>query len=201
MSIIGFNYIENKLKKPNERGKEFESQSNAKKVSFGKNNVKEFMNTDSPSVCNQNYKKTTMYTKNGAKPSNFYSTDFQTPNFTSNVEDLRKFYSYEYFDTLLKKNSDLSENANNQNINAQNQTVDTSQTFNQPQTETWHYKNEIPMNGGLMGDVSGFDMTSPAFSTFGSEMLVHQKIQPSDDIRSGMGFPNQQRQIIDNTQN
>ena len=28
-------------------------------------------------------------------PANFYTQDFNTPNFTSNVMDLRKFYSYD----------------------------------------------------------------------------------------------------------
>ena len=38
--------------------------------------------------------KTTLFTKRGVDPANHYTTDFNTPNMISNVEDLRKYYTY-----------------------------------------------------------------------------------------------------------
>ena len=133
--------------------------------------------------------KTTLFTKRGVDPANHYTTDFNTPNMISNVEDLRKYYTYN--DTVSETPLTSSQ------VSADNST----KLHEKPKTNTWNYNEELPMNGGSMGGVVGYAVTSSPLSIYNTSSIITKDIPITDDIRSGMGYPNQQRQIIDRQQN
>jgi len=137
--------------------------------------------------------KTTIYTKRGVDPANHYTTNYNTPNMISNIEDLRKYYTY----------NDKNDETNlTETIDAPLQSANNSTNFHKNfNNNTWNYNNELPMNGGLMGNVVGYSTLTSPYSILNTSPIINKEIPLTDDIYSGMGYPNQQRQIIDRQQN
>ena len=130
-------------------------------------------------------------------PANFYTQDFNTPNFTSNVMDLRKFYSYDNppgetinkvpdnDDTFVKDvKSDPAWLIPKQKI----------ANHLEPTSNYLNYKNEIPMNGGDFGGLSGYEGMGGTYSVFNEKEPPQDTpdIHHSDDLRNGKGFPQKQ---------
>jgi len=148
-------------------------------------------------------------------PSNFYTQDYNTPNFTSDVMDLRKFYSYdnppndttrqinlpkEPYNAIPRINNEPTEQIINQVNSDPTWLVPKKQTPSglQYQSDYWTYKNEVPMNGGDFGGITGFDSLGEGYSLFYSkdanDIVQEQEalLKPNDDLRNGMGTPQKQ---------
>jgi len=133
-------------------------------------------------------------------PSNFYTQDFNTPNFTSNVIDLRKFYSYDNppIDTINKvPDNDDSKDSIIQDVKADPAWLIPKQKINnhlEPTSNYWNYKNEMPMNGGDFGGLCGYESMGETYTVFNSKEPPEDKpeIYHSDDLRNGKGFPQKQ---------
>ena len=107
-------------------------------------------------------------------PSNSYLNSNNVPNFESNVIDTSKFYNVQQYDNLnendLKKTS--KNLLKNMDIDIQKQNsiqgegrggaVRVSTEF----PDNWTYKNELPMNGGEMSGIYGFDELESQFAVF-----------------------------------
>jgi hypothetical protein len=76
---------------------------------------------------------------------NFYTTDYNTPQFNSNLTDVQSFYNINNTATL----------PNFDGINLNN--IDRPKNSNRLDADQWKYKNEFPMNGGSMDGVVGYN--------------------------------------------
>jgi hypothetical protein len=130
-------------------------------------------------------------------PANFYTQDFNTPNFTSNVIDLRKFYSYDNppGDTINK----VPENDNSfiQDVKSDPAWLIPKQKIGnhlEPTSNYWNYKNEMPMNGGDFGGLSGYEGIGETYTIYNSKEQQQEtpELHHSDDLRNGKGFPQKQ---------
>ena len=134
------------------------------------------------------------------KAGNFYVEDQNTVNFTSNVLNTNKFYNKEYeklpgsYDGLnvsQLSNIDLNK-VNNQSCFANKGVTNTK-------NDSWNYKNEMIMNGGnLLGNIVGFDTLDGAYASYdnfsnndGKKYSTQNCNVKSDDIRMGLGYPNE----------
>lgn len=148
-------------------------------------------------------------------PANFYTQEYNTPNFTSNVMDLRKFYSYdnppndttqqinlpkEPYNSIPRNNNQPTQQIINQVNSDPSWLVPKKETPSglEYQSDNWVYKNEVPMNGGDFGGITGFDSMGGGFALFYdknvNDIVVEQEslIKPNDDLRNGMGTPQKQ---------
>jgi hypothetical protein len=130
-------------------------------------------------------------------PANFYTQDFNTPNFTSNVIDLRKFYSYDNppGETINK----VPENDDSfvQDVKADPAWLIPKQKIGnhlEPTSNYWNYKNEMPMNGGDFGGLCGYEGMGETYTLFNSKEPPQEtpELNHSDDLRNGKGFPQKQ---------
>ncbi len=118
------------------------------------------------------------------KPNDEYASNENVPNFESNVVDISKFYNIN-FDNMseddLKKATPIC-NGKETNIAkiSGNDSMCDGKTVRQAQELplTWQYKNELPMNGGSMNGIFGFDNLESQFASFGG---VGMNLQPADD--------------------
>jgi len=150
-----------------------------------------------------------MYSK--INPSNFYTQNYNTPNFTTNVTDLRKFYDYD-----LPANNPIGGNNNQvEQVTDTNQEIldkvnsDTPWLVKEKQTgnatvlesDFWSYKNELPMNGGSFGGIVGYESIGESLAYFNQEKQEESMpIKSTDDLRNGMGTPQKQKQKYDMSQ-
>ena len=126
------------------------------------------------------------------EPSNYYTTDANTPNFTSNVMNVKKFYEQNPPNTAVENSNQLNDVATMQTCDTPNSTINQNPDFLKP--DAWLYKNEMPMNGGQFGSITGFDNLESAYSLFntGNETQASYNQQNSvgakqpDDIRMGL---------------
>ena len=133
-------------------------------------------------------------------PANFYTQDFNTSNFTSNVMDLRKFYSYDNppNDTINKvPDDDDSKDSIIQDVKADPAWLIPKQKIDnhlEPSSNYWNYKNEMPMNGGDFGGLCGYEGIGKTYTIFNSKQPLEDTpdIHHSDDLRNGKGFPQKQ---------
>jgi hypothetical protein len=130
-------------------------------------------------------------------PANFYTQDFNTPNFTSNVMDLRKFYSYDNPPGgTINKVPDNDESFVEDVKSDPAWLIPKQKIGNhlEPTSNYWNYKNEMPMNGGDFGGLSGYEGMGGTFSVFNSKEPPEDTpdIHHSDDLRNGKGFPQKQ---------
>lgn len=130
-------------------------------------------------------------------PANFYTQDFNTPNFTSNVMDLRKFYSYDNPPGgTINKVQDNDESFVEDVKSDPAWLIPKQKIGNhlEPTSNYWNYKNEMPMNGGDFGGLSGYEGMGGTFSVFNSKEPPEDTpdIHHSDDLRNGKGFPQKQ---------
>lgn len=148
------------------------------------------------------HKKTEFENKNLNKveASNTYVSSDNVPNFESNVADISKFFKINYdnldendlkatsIDTL--KSVNLDNNTNNIHLEQTKDSKDSIKDLieepekpkhfgrdSQINPDTWSYKAELPMNGGNMNGIFGFDSLESQFATFNSNKL---NLQNSD---------------------
>ena len=144
-------------------------------------------------------------------PANFYTQNFNTPNFTTDVLDLRKFYDYDL--PASKSSTDLADNKSSGNNDGDmfkrmeadafpwKQGPDKNENVNVMESDYWSYKNELPMNGGSFDGMVGYQNMGGAFAFFDQYKPVsekHPKI--TDDLRSGMGTPQKEKYQYDMSQ-
>jgi hypothetical protein len=130
-------------------------------------------------------------------PANFYTQDFNTPNFTSNVMDLRKFYSYDNPPgETINKVSDNDDTFVKDVKSDPAWLIPKQKIANhlEPTSNYWNYKNEMPMNGGDFGGLSGYEGMGGTYSVFNEKEPPQDTpdIHHSDDLRNGKGFPQKQ---------
>lgn len=135
------------------------------------------------------------------KPGNWYATDENNPNFTSNVLNVNKFYNVDSIgqydglsaDQIIPKNFVEPPISNNQENNMLEK-VSEQTCFNQKIGEThentdlykpdaWSYKGELAMNGGQIGGdgLVGYNNLESAYATYqgpGSETCDPSKPFP-----------------------
>lgn len=90
----------------------------------------------------------------GVLPGNYFENNENTPNFESNVAQVSKFYKNNY--DSLEKEDLLNMNTSNQKVNELNCTGREMNKSND-QPDYWQYQNELPMNGGELGGIVGFN--------------------------------------------
>ena len=132
-------------------------------------------------------------------PANFYTQDYNTPNFTSNVMDLRKFYSYDNppGETVDKVPKDDSKDSIIEDVKSDPAWLIPKQKIGnhlEPTSNYWNYKNEMPMNGGDVGGLSGYEGMGGTYSVFNAKEPLEDTpdLHHSDDLRNGKGFPQKQ---------
>lgn len=115
-------------------------------------------------------------------PHNVYTDENNVPNFESNVADIKQFYNINY-DNLSE--NELKDSVSNCPVDAPLNNNLTPQNCVQPlvrkSTElpvTWEYNNELPMNGGSMNGIFGYDGLESQFSSFASQVM---DLQPASD--------------------
>jgi len=199
----------------------FTNSKKCKKVRFNENNNEVFENENVqenfentakksmdaqlavPNNLNQ-IRKNLFKTYNQINPGNFYDNDFNTPNFVSNVTDVREYYEYNTYDNKTENEVPKTPYQEQKRF-----PEDTSQIIDKaslrpaylhPEAtgenlpmDQWYYKDELPMNGGSFGGITGFDDLGYANAVFQSDfvpMSAHTK--PDDDLRNGMGTPQKQ---------
>jgi hypothetical protein len=141
-------------------------------------------------------------------PANEFTTNLNTPNFTSNVEDLRKFYNYNQYDGLEKlpeKNFDpmsgyIKSNQIIDEVSKQPSYLSDGSNGKTMTTDFWQYKDEMPMCGGNMSGIVGFDTLDTGFAIYDENNMKIRKISDKDDLRMGLGVPQQEASKYNMTQ-
>jgi hypothetical protein len=158
-------------------------------------------------------KKTEFEKKNilPIEASNTYLSNNNTPNFESNVADISKFYNinnsnYDNLDENQLKETSI-ENLNKINKDKDVVTIDTQskqpcnvKSYGRESTVTpdnWNYKDELPMNGGIMNGIVGFDSLESQFAIYNPNKLNLQSVNdekfnniPHDDLRKPIVYEN-----------
>ena len=129
--------------------------------------------------------------------SNTYVNDNNVPNFESNVADISKFYkvNYDNLDENELKSTSI------ESLNKINNSKPVSKTEKDCNTDiygrdskvmpdNWSYKNEMPMNGGTMNGIIGFDSLESQFAMYNPNKLNLQSVNdkkfdniPHNDLR------------------
>jgi hypothetical protein len=124
----------------------------------------------------------------GIKEGNYYTTDYNTPNFESNVMSTPAYFKQ------FEQNVESFISVKEQTTPQKPCYYDTKSNVVAP--HQWLY--ERTMNGGILfGNVSGYDTLHSDYSLYDTlgkygcnkETFDHSSKQ--DDIRSGLGIPNQ----------
>jgi hypothetical protein len=151
---------------------------------------------------------------NKVSPSNTYLDNNNFPNFESNVADTKKFYKINY-DNLNEnelKETSIDTLKNYDNLNIQNKTKEVIsidpqskqpcniKNYGRESTtlpDTWSYKDELPMNGGKMNGIFGFDSLESQFAIFNPNKLNLQSVKddnfeniPQNDLRKPIIYEN-----------
>jgi hypothetical protein len=143
-------------------------------------------------------------------PANFYTQNFNTPNFTTDVLDLRKYYDYDLpaskstgkpkEDKSGSRDGDMLRKTEADNF-PWKQGPDKNENVNVMESDYWSYKDELPMNGGNFDGLVGYQNMGGSFAFFDQYKPVsekHPKI--TDDLRSGMGTPQKEKYLYDMSQ-
>lgn len=143
-------------------------------------------------------------------PANFYTQNFNTPNFTTDVLDLRKYYDYDLpaSKSTGKPKEDKSESSQGDMLRRTDEDTfpwkqgpDKNENVNVIESNYWSYKDELPMNGGSFDGLVGYQNMGGSFAFFDQYKPVaekHPKI--TDDLRSGMGTPQKEKYLYDMSQ-
>jgi hypothetical protein len=144
-------------------------------------------------------------------PANFYTQNFNTPNFTTDVLDLRKFYDYDL--PASKSSSALTDKTSSGNDDGDMLRRTEADNFpwlegpnkNKPknvmESDYWSYKEELPMNGGSFDGLVGYQTMGEAFAFFDQYKPVAETHPKStDDLRTGMGTPQKEKYLYDMSQ-
>ena len=145
---------------------------------------------------------------NKIMPSNSFVNNNNTPNFESNVADISKFYKINYDnldETQLKETSidDLNKIGKEKDtisIDTQSKQPCNVKNYGRESTVTpdnWVYKDELPMNGGNMNGIIGFDSLESQFAIYNPNKLNLQTANsnnfdniPHDDLRKPIVYEN-----------
>jgi len=130
--------------------------------------------------------------------SNTYLSDNNEPNFESNVADISKFYKINYDNETEIKSTPIMEL--NKVVKADeikiNENCDTSRK-SEVVPNNWLYKNELPMNGGEMNGIFGFDSLESQFAIYSPNKLNIESSNnnnfnniPHDDLRKPIVYEN-----------
>jgi len=144
-------------------------------------------------------------------PANFYTQNFNTPNFTTDVLDLRKFYDYDL--PASKSSTNITDNKSSGNDDGEMFQRTKEDTFpwlegpdknkkkNVMESDYWSYKEELPMNGGSFDGLVGYQNMGASFAFFDQYKPVAEAHQKStDDLRTGMGTPQKEKYLYDMSQ-
>jgi len=144
-------------------------------------------------------------------PANFYTQNFNTPNFTTDVLDLRKFYDYDL--PASKSSISLTDKTSSGNDDGDMLRRTEADNFpwlegpnkNKPknvmESDYWSYKEELPMNGGSFDGLVGYQNMGGAFAFFDQYKPVAETHPKStDDLRTGMGTPQKEKYLYDMSQ-
>ncbi len=166
---------------------------------------------------------------NQINPHNFYTQYYNTPNFNTNVLDPRKYFSYFLPPNSPEKSLPIPEEPyflnphpvpnveNFENKKPTDQFIKRARSENDPwyvkdkqtpsgleyESDYWVYKNEMPMNGGMFGNIVGYENMGDAFSTFytkdSMDIVMEQEnyLKKDDDLRNGMGTIQKQEYLYD----
>jgi len=143
-------------------------------------------------------------------PANFYTQDYNTPNFTTDVLDLRKYYDYDL--PASKSTGGPKEGTSGDSQGEMFRKTkednfpwlegpDNNEKKNVMESDYWSYKDELPMNGGSFDGIVGYQNMGDSFSFFNQYKSVdeaHPKL--TDDLRSGMGTPQKEKYQYDMSQ-
>lgn len=138
--------------------------------------------------------------------SNSYLSDNNTPNFESNVADISKFYKVNY-DNLNENELKSTSIESLNKISKEKVSIDTNtkepcnvKSYGREATVTpdnWVYKDEMPMNGGTMNGIAGFDSLESQFAIYNPNKLNLKSIKensfsniPHDDLRKPIVYEN-----------
>jgi len=155
-------------------------------------------------------------------PYNFYVNNYNTPNFDTNVLDLRKFYAYDLPPDSPEKSKKIPEypfDSTDPNPKyLTNEMIELDKKYDRPwlyqegvplksgleyESDYWVYKNEIPMNGGKIGSWVGYENMGSSFSQFyakdTADIVIEQEayLKKDDDLRNGMGTTQKQEYLYD----
>ena len=136
-------------------------------------------------------------------PVNEYETNNNVPNFESNVADIKQFYKVNIDQTYDNLNSNELKDSTSQFV-TNNEDPKISPTpfehYGRNSTEFpsyWKYNNELPMNGGLMNGISGFDTLESGFADYNANKLSFQpeviktvETIPHNDLRKPIIYEN-----------
>ena len=131
------------------------------------------------------------------EPGNTYLSNNNEPNFESNVADIKKFYKVN-FDNLNEDQLKAT-SIDSLNINVEPKECDLTPYVRKSTVDpdTWNYKNEIPMNGGQMNGIVGFDSLESQFAIYNPNKLNLQTVNenkfsniPHDDLRKPIVYEN-----------
>ena len=126
----------------------------------------------------------------GIKEGNYYTTDYNTPNFDSNIMDTPSYY---------KENapSTMEQFVSVDNLTTPQKPCYYDTKSDQVAETQWNYADEKTMNGGkLFNNVTGFDTLPTDYAVYdtlgkyGCDMQTLDHSLDKDDIRMGMGIPN-----------
>ena len=144
-------------------------------------------------------------------PANFYTQNFNTPNFTTDVLDLRKFYDYDL--PASKSSISLTDKTSSGNDDGDMLRRTEADNFpwlegpnkNKPknvmESDYWSYKEELPMNGGSFDGLVGYQNMGGAFAFFDQyKPVVETHPKSTDDLRTGMGTPQKEKYRYDMSQ-
>ena len=144
-------------------------------------------------------------------PANFYTQNFNTPNFTTDVLDLRKFYDYDLPASKLSiPLTDMKSSGNNEGdmfrrTEADNfpwlEGPDKNKNKNIMESDYWSYKDELPMNGGSFDGLVGYQNMGASFAFFDQyKPVAEANPKTTDDLRTGMGTPQKEKYSYDMSQ-
>ena len=188
----------------NEENNEFFEDERNIQENF-ENTAKQSMNAQIavPNDLNQ-IRKNLFKTYNNINPGNFYDNDYNTPNFVSNVTDVREYYEYNTYDNKTENEVPKTPYQDPKEIpNDTSQIIDKASlrpAYLHPEAtgenlpmDQWYYKNELPMNGGTFGGITGFDDLGYANAVFNKDFIrMSPEMKQNDDLRNGMGTPQKQ---------
>ena len=180
---IGNNKIENFSDSDKEDSMKFLTSNDTSNEEFKKKLMKYIQVDEVP-------KKTEFEDKNFNKvgASNTYLNDNNVPNFESNVADISKFYKINY-DNL---NEDQLKSTSIESLNKIKEVTIIDSQSKQPcnikeygrtstvNPDNWVYKDELPMNGGNMNGIVGFDNLESQFAIFNQNKLNLQSVNDKD---------------------
>ncbi len=154
-------------------------------------------------------RKETEFEKKNLHTVEAYNTNLDNnnrPNFESNVADISKFYKINY-DNLDEDELKATSIETLKNVSRESTTIDPQskeacnvKSYGRESTvlpDNWTYKNELPMNGGGMNGIHGFDTLESQFAVYNPNKLNLQSANdknfnniPHNDLRKPIVYEN-----------